>query len=841
MKISGLEVCKIKILSAIGIVSGIFFVVAYFGGGFLNAAVMQNAASCLFGGGVDNLPHSYHCITSDKFLLIAIFAIVIATFVLAKVAFPSKSVTFFRNAMTPAGSLIAISVAAGLIGIFLINQKDLVMFKGLLFSSDMGQNLINGLSVQKFSLIISFFVVAIRTLLKVSLLYVLIFAYRNAGKLFFTMAVPSEESKEFSCLSEIIYIALGLGIHGLLLVALSLFGFLNSPTAWLLLCLLFVCGFYQKNQRADFWRALFSPISNLTTFSFVALVAWASLNLIKITRPIPTGFDDMNLYINYGKNLYETGSLPQGFGMRFWEVFTSQGFFLLGGTANAELTILLSFFGGFLALVALFLLLKHFWPTEQTSFGLLLLIFYTTPIVFFQMAKDMKTDVALTFFFIASISAFLIIFEKARSREQNEKILLPYLSLLGLFLGISFSLKYTAGFFIVPIAILTILVLWQNKKITAILVMAAIFSFLIPFLPWFVKDYRETGSFQLQSLLSWQQPSGARALAVDQLASKYPEFSVVKDKAGKNFSLIPSVPVNIGSGYDEEVQRYAGYESGLWRGYLLRPWYIHLNNKVRGVYVDIGYMWLAGLALFLPIIWLFKKDERFNILGAITVIYWCLWVFIGKGIPWYGLPGFILILLLFGRWYEQSQKISKIVPIFFISLSVFWVMIVSLTELSAFFNPFVLGYASGYLDTQSATEQLVSWYYAIGHEVNNNPPSVGHPNYVYRVDTAVSYFIENDFTRIYNDPLLNTFTLLNSEANQYLTTLRLALLGFRYLVIDLRLATIDQTPDKTLVTKVGRLTKYIDGNPYLLDRVKSDRGGVIFLEIDPKLTSLYRN
>ena len=787
---------KILISASVGIILSLFFIISY----------------------LSSNSHAHYLVVNLFIWPVKLLTGVLFFGAIVGYYYPSVGKGILRRFMTPGGLVLAVSFMAALIGVLLISQDKLVMISGLIFDKNL---LPAGYEHQGegFGIGFSFLMIFFQSFVKISLLCLLIFAYRNIGKLVFRFFISKEEYSAHPEINTIISIALGLCIHGILLIKFSLIGYLNWFSAWLLLGLLLVVGFFSEWQRRDVIRILSEPIFEydkkgekkfyLANILFCVFVVWFGYNILHISRPTPIGWDDLSVYVNYGKNLFETGSLPYGLGMRFWEVFISQGFFLLNTGTNAELVILLSFMGVILTIVSLYLLARYFWPENKLLWILLPMIFYTTPMVFFEASKDQKTDIVLVFFFVALLSTLFSYWESIRHKLLDYKTELFFLSLMGLFVGISFSIKYTAGFFIVPVVIFMAWLIFNKQGVDLRMIILPIIFIIIPIAPWVIKGFWETRSFDLSLLSSWQRQG--------------PQINIAE--------VLPSDSTIIGSAYNEEVLRYVGYESDEIGSYLLRPWKIHRGTGVNSSLTDIGYIWLAGLALFLPFLCFYKKSEIFSMIGWGAIIYWTLWIFMANSIPWYGMPGFVLLLLLFGYWYDQSEKVSNIISSFFIVVILLWICIASQSQFAEIFNPFVLGYASGHVDSINATKQMASWLVEISEKINSDSATLLQPKYVYRIGTMAPYFIKDSFSRVFSDSQLETFTPLYTEQDQRITTIRLIKLGFRYMIIDLKAATIDTTPGRTLTQKFNRLMKYVSDNPYIVARLYKPNAGILFIEI----------
>jgi hypothetical protein len=78
----------------------------------------------------------------------------------------------------------------------------------------------------------------------------------------------------------------------------------------------------------------------------------------------------------------------------------------------------------------------------------------------------------------------------------------------------------------------------------------------------------------------------------------------------------------------------------------------------------------------------------------------------------------------------------------------------------------------------------------------------------------MTYFIENNNNRVVMDNQLGLFHPLNytyPDKEELVEVMKAS--GFKYLIMDLLTATIDNTPNKTLTTKFKALESFVKDNP----------------------------
>jgi len=87
---------------------------------------------------------------------------------------------------------------------------------------------------------------------------------------------------------------------------------------------------------------------------------------------------------------------------------------------------------------------------------------------------------------------------------------------------------------------------------------------------------------------------------------------------------------------------------------------------------------------------------------------------------------------------------------------------------------------------------------------------------VLKVGTTLSYFIENNGARLYQDNQLGFFEKVHKRhITQEAITKALKEEDFKYILVDLNTHTLDRTPEKTLTIKFNNLLQYLINNPYL--------------------------
>ena len=178
-----------------------------------------------------------------------------------------------------------------------------------------------------------------------------------------------------------------------------------------------------------------------TEFLFIVWSIILAVNLISIVRPMPIGWDDLWVYMNYPRQMANAGTLDFLGGMYAWQVLTGIWYMIYEPTQAFFLNNL----GWFLSFIVIILITSDLLKQEKyktlINIPLLLsVVFISMPMVVFQQAKDMKLDEWL--FFISAIVLYLIIkFFNKDFIIKKKNILLLVIWILAWF---AFSIKITS-------------------------------------------------------------------------------------------------------------------------------------------------------------------------------------------------------------------------------------------------------------------------------------------------------------------------------------------------------------------------------------------------------------
>lgn len=83
---------------------------------------------------------------------------------------------------------------------------------------------------------------------------------------------------------------------------------------------------FQQHRRNEGIAALLQPRLITAEWSFLIWSFVVSVALINALRPMPIGWDDLGVYMNYPKIMAQTGEYILGLGMYTWQLITGTGF-----------------------------------------------------------------------------------------------------------------------------------------------------------------------------------------------------------------------------------------------------------------------------------------------------------------------------------------------------------------------------------------------------------------------------------------------------------------------------------------------------------------------------------
>ncbi|EKD47692.1 MAG: hypothetical protein ACD_65C00330G0001, partial [uncultured bacterium] len=561
------------------------------------------------------------------------------------------------------------------------------------------------------------------------------------------------------------------------------------------------------------------------------------VNFIDNISPGPRGWDGLNQYVNIAKRISEAGGLITMGGNYYWELIMSLGFTMFNWTT---ITLnLASFFPAALCLIGLYFILRKF--ISKRSALISTAAVYMTPMFSFHGVEENKIDLGN---FAIGIIAFLSIYLGITAESKREKF--AYIAIAGLLAGFCLGIKLTslililagvatvlydtykwkgalAGLlFSVSIIFLTSsismgteLVIPQSLNLiiggvllTASIGLTAMFVLKtenrkglktalifvafagLAFSPWAIKNFSGTLSLDTNSLLFGKNPQ------------PYIDEAMLAENYGYDGGLCQ------GTGTYEELDRYLGYSPFVIK-YLTLPWHLTMNDEgTQGLYIDIGWVFLAFIPAFLLFIPFKKIDEKWKLIMWFGICYWVLWLITCNGIIWYGLPGFTVLALwtggLMDRYTEANGRMGKII----LNILVVALLITSLVfRLGMAGKGTLLLYTSGVMTAEEAQLAIFPSSGLVTEIFENDQD--GKYDLIWKIGTPLNYFIPDNFWRTYNDQYIDRLNCLYMERDPELLTERLKALGFGYIIFDYYTYTLSPDPNSTLMEKYNATFDYI--------------------------------
>jgi hypothetical protein len=455
-------------------------------------------------------------------------------------------------------------------------------------------------------------------------------------------------------------------------------------------------------------------------FAFLVVSFLISVSLINTIRPMPIGWDDLGVYMNFPRIMANTGYILEWAGVYTWQLITGSGFLWNQIAANA---FYVNQLGWILSMIIITSILSVMLERKDhkyfISLPLLLAgIYYMMPMTIFQQAKDMKLDPTLM---MVSVSAFGILWYALRDRFEKEGFYW-LVGLAGIIVGVAFSIKVTTliliiaslaliayrilgiygffGFFFLFLGIFTGGNFWGKMNVwmpienvelirsIAIICGAIgiswlglslwgkglekcktwffanlvfILGLIIAMTPWFIKNGYEAKVFTSEQ--KWGTIDGLlggyAGIGFDNYSAIYSKEEYTKKRKEQQSSSI----TNDGKSQNEDFSRYFGQESGL-NNYLKLPVNLTFQKNQSGEFTEITYIFFA----FLPSLLLFVRGRKY---GNNTWTRSLFPIFVGLGI-------FMMILYYFigSTGVLFSAMMSNInLPLGYVCI-IWWILLV---------------------------------------------------------------------------------------------------------------------------------------------------------------------
>ncbi len=613
---------------------------------------------------------------------------------------------------------------------------------------------------------------------------------------------------EAEALRSVLAIGLGLSLASLLLFLLGWLHLLNWWALLLIGLLAVLAGFPDLRRlwsAVRRWRWVIRwKWTDPEWIAAVLLLASLAMNLVDIMRPTPVGWDDMEKYQNRARLMAARGELVPGGFMFPVELLISSGYLFFDSAMPSQA---FCWGCGLLCILGIYHFGKRHW-SSRTGW-LAAVTFYSMPMVNFLSSQDLKVDVTAC---LVSVLSIVSLWEWLRDRDQT-----AWLLLAGLLAGVAWTMKPTAGFLWVGLALaaLSSLAGWplpRSRKILALAGSALIA--LLPIAPWFAYN---------MSTRHWQWPTTLQETAWSEHSARI----LATDTEWRRLGLEPKLVA--GTIWQEEVERYTGHLTGLWK-YARLPWDMTMNTFINSRYVIIGFQYLAFVPLFLALLrWI--PPDRWTLAALIFAGgYGLAWVVLGRGIPWYALPGFAILAVIVARFLEQPG-----VPPWFRRLAVtLWILslLAQLTlQGSRFGHASIIRYGGGLISKSTFEDEIFPGYREIADVIHSSIPKPEQPNRVWRIGSSIPYFIRDNDRRLVEDNYLDLFANIDREQDDRLTRERFRTLGIRFFILDLNLWTATPDPNGTLERKAERFRAFAMRN--LQTRIYEPAGHIALLELSP--------
>lgn len=286
------------------------------------------------------------------------------------------------------------------------------------------------------------------------------------------------------------------------------------------------------------------------------------------------------------------------------------------------------------------------------------------------------------------------------------------------------------------------------------------------------------------------------------------------------------IPYGYASSKNLPLEEALLQEEALWGMTLWKNSIVNWNQwLLENLVVIKGWTYLLLVSVFAGLLRLIlTRKSWLNSSVALFMSILFFWVILSSGVPWYGIVLIPAGLLTIGMAYEnygnriESPTSFKLIMGILVSFQ----MLIWLTfRLSGYYaTPQLKGYMAeaasvqyqaGYVDQNSYQEILTKVPTDLLDYLNKD-----QSNLIYRNGTNLQYFIENNKKRVFEDNQLGNFEILNSLFADKIDIARaMELSGIKFLIIDLNMANIDKTPEKSLFKKYEKLIRFLYKNAKL--------------------------
>ncbi len=286
-----------------------------------------------------------------------------------------------------------------------------------------------------------------------------------------------------------------------------------------------------------------------------------------------------------------------------------------------------------------------------------------------------------------------------------------------------------------------------------------------------------------------------------------------------------------------------------WDGALLAPVY-QLSSFISGPFTSLT-TGLTGekdhitypilILSFLGILFFLLSSKRLSeiskVIGIIALSFFFFWWILSGGIIWYGLLliplgyAFIMKGLIWGQ-DKDIKTFSIFKKLIYLSVGI-WVIIAYALRVSnvnvlmksdhpdmakLIMEPRLVPYSVGMISAKQAVEISAQNVGRALDQINSDS------SLIFQVGTSLAFEIKNNHKRIFEDNNLSYFyELINRYKDKESFTSALKSYGFKYILIDLMLPTLDRTPEKSLREKYSVFLGQIIANNPRMALIATDR------------------
>ena len=238
-----------------------------------------------------------------------------------------------------------------------------------------------------------------------------------------------------------------------------------------------------------------------------------------------------------------------------------------------------------------------------------------------------------------------------------------------------------------------------------------------------------------------------------------------------------------------------------------------------------------------------NSDTNQQIMVQLLGYYGLLWWFFAAGIPWYGLL-FLPMLILFSirgvvgnhKALIPDQRLQKVGVVLILIVACWSFALHGALRFSNYTPqaqsklPFlmpVVEYQTGSKLEKYAFDRVYLGFQAGIDVLNENEFEL-----IYRVGSFMPFFVEKNDQRVFSDNFLDVFrNLYDSCPDKARLAQSLNTYGYSYLIVNLKLSDVDQTPGKTLTAKFNSFMDFVTDNPKIslvtTDRITQDENGAM--------------